>query len=351
MEMQIFNHILFDSLMPWVTTSANIRQMRDNQKKCPTQEPTTLADLVTAEAQLLQSHPALLQWISQQDQNATYAIKPLTYSTALPQYHDIATKFYQTLIDFESLRIFTGYNIISDKYQHDDDLLIYHTENALRNIKHYIKTAGSKIKEGECQFEEGTTLELTPFVLFYLKFHLITLYFSIQLINRDILDQVWEPYDFWLLELEESAKDFHAVFQVFSATQKNNHSKLTPKRLTFGFNGKKEKLSQIINLLCVHADLLKEEHSPADLLISLFLSHDIAPGETKIYLDCDNKAFKLIIVSLKPMFNDLSYNNIELSNSFLSKGGKPLTANDISKAANPKPKTSTSISRIFQQMQ
>ena len=349
MEMKIFNHMLFDSLMPWLIKTADIRPMNECLKEAAKILPETQQDLTEQESKLLTNRTSLLEWLKKQ-KLITAKLKPLNYSTALPDYTDTATKFYSTLIDAECLRIYNAMLSVSEKYKEDSDLLSYHATNALRNLKQYVFTASKEIKARKLSYNDGRIDDLTTFVLFYLKYKLIALYFSIQLVNEKSIENAFELEDFYLMELNETKADVHQIYLEQPTTNPLKEQK--GKRLSFSFTGKPEKLKAIINALCTKVYLLDENRSPADTLIQLLHAKDIKPGKVKIYLDCDNKNFRYIIDELgKRYFDNLSLINIEHSQSFYSKKGKALTSNDLSKAASSNPKAKAEIDKIFQQLQ
>jgi hypothetical protein len=349
MEMKIFNHILFDSLMPWLVKSADTSRMNECLKEAGKISPATLQDLSMQVTKLLSNKASLTTWLQKQTASSE-KLKPLSYSTDLPDYTDTPTKYYTTLIDAESQRIYNSYLAISDKYATDEDLLSYHTVNALRNLKHYIVTTSKEIRVRELEYNNGNINDLTTFVLFYLKYKLIVLYFSIQLVNKDILETAFELEDFYLMELNETKANVHQIYQEQSTVKPIKEQK--GKRLAFGFTGKPEKIKAIINALCAKVQLLDESRSPAELLIQLLQSKDIKPGKVKIYLDCDNKNFRYIIDKLSHLyFDNLSFINMEHSQSFYSKKGTLLTSNSFSKAATSNPKAKEEIDKIFQQLQ
>lgn len=348
MEMKIFNNILFDSLMPWLVKTSDVRPMNECLKEAAKLSPVTQEDLIAQVKDLLSNKASLLSWLDKQ-KSTTEKLKPLNYSTDLPDYSDTATKYFATLINVESDRIFNAFLTVSEKYKNDDDLLSYHTANALRNLKHYIITASKEIKARQLSYTEVTG-DLTSFVLFYLKYKLIALYFSVQSVASKAIESPVELEDFYLMELNETVADVNPIYREHLPSIPLKETKT--KRLNFGFTGKPEKLKAIINALCAKVHLLDESRSPADMLIHLLQSKDIKPSKVKIYLDCDNKNFRYIIDKLDSQyFDNLTLINIEHSQSFYSKGDTLLTSNSLSKAATSNPKAKEEIDKIFQQLQ
>ena len=351
MEMTIFNHILFDSLMPWLVKSYDVTMMNEKLKEAAKVKNESMPGLVNQIKCLLNDKPRLLKWVESQPSNETASLKELTFSTELPEFTDTASKFYSLLIDQESLRIYNAYLSISEKYAHDEDLLHFHTVNALRNLKHYILTASKEIKKRELSIDKESGTNLVTFVLYYVKYKLITLYFSIQLVNKHVLESIYEITDFYLMELGETKSEIHPIYYDGPKTKTADKKESASKRLSFGFIGKPDKLKSIINALCTKVELLNETQSPADMLIQLLQSKDIKPGKLKIYLDCDNKNFRHVIERLQPLFNNLSYINIEHSQSFYSKKGTLLKSNNLSKAVSYNAKAKEEIDNIFNQLQ
>ena len=335
MEMLIFNHILCDSLMPWLVRTADIQQMRDNLRQLSVQEPETLKALYSALSQLLMNKPTLSKWLHNHKYIEGEKAMTLTYSTDLPAHTDIPSKFYKSLIEYESVRIYSAYLNLSDKYQGDEDLLVYHTENTLRNIKQYIRTASKKLKESH--FECKEPLELTPFVLFYLKYRLITLYFSIQIINRDLLEPVWELHDFYLLELEETAADFHDIQYNPPPSKAPVPKKITSKSLSFGFKGDEMDLRNLITVLCNRINLLDLQVTGKETLIKVLTADDLSLSSDKIKFGCNSNLLTHVVDSLRPKLPKLTYSNIEKSGLFYTEGGIPIRQSlfSNSKSNNP----------------
>jgi hypothetical protein len=351
MEMTIFNHILFDSLMPWLVKSSDVAKMNEKLKEAVKGNTDSMPGLVLQLGNLLSDKPTLLKWVGSQPKDESEPLKVLTFSTELPEFTNTATKFYALLIDQESIRNYNAYLSISEKYAKDEVLLYFHTVNALRKLKQYILTASTEIKKRELSISTQAESDLTMFVLYYFKYNLIALYFSIQLVNKEILETVFEITDFYLIELGETKAHVHPIHYVGPQATKPVSKETASKHLSFGFNGKPDKLKSIINALCAKVELLDENRSPAELLIKLLQSKEITPGKVEIYLDCDNKNFRYIIERLKPSFSNFSYINIEHSQSFYSKKGTLLKSNNLSKAVSFNAKAKEEIDKIFNQLQ
>lgn len=351
MEMKIFNHILYGNLMPWLYDNKEIRTLIENLKQVGNKQPETERALLLQIQTLLSHKLDLVKWLKNQKADDSKSLLELYYSTELPEFTDTISKFYSIIIDKESQRIFNAYvNLINDKV---DPLIInFQTTTILRTLKRYIVASAKEIRNRGYAEIDRQQMPLIPFVLYLMKFRLITLYFSIQEVKKNVIENVTELDDFYLMELNETKKDIHPIYLEGLAEKiisKNDTGKT--KKISFGFHGNKEKLKTIINHLCIKVDLLEEEKSPADMLVALLTSKDIKPGEIQIHLDCDNKNFRYAIEKLTPYFSSLSFIKIEHSQSFYSKKGTLLKANNFSKAKSFDPKLKAAIDNIFNQMQ
>jgi len=346
MEMKVFNHILFDSLMPWLTKSADTNRMNECLKEAVKISPETLQDLTSQVNKLLSNKATLTIWLKKQTASAI-KLKPLSYSTDLPDYNDTPTKYYATLIDAESQRIYNGFLGISDKYTADEELLSYHSVNALRNLKHYIVTAAKEIKTRQLDYNNGNITDLITFVLFYLKYKLIALYFSIQLVNKNILETVFELEDFYLMELNETKADVHPI-----RTDKVE-TPLAPKSgtLTFGFKGDANKLAAIVKALNLQIDFLNTKLTSVEQFIEVLTAKDLKGIKTKIYIDCATTEFQEITVHVKKLASKFTPTNISKSKLFYTKEGTLITDNLLYTTKNKSkisPERKDQIKAIFQ---
>lgn len=353
--MKIFNQILFGNLMPWVFDPNEIELITDNIKQVANKKPATEAALLAQLTTLLSHKTDLVKWLTKQQANDSKPLTELYYSTTFPKFTTTTAKFYSIIINKETKRIFNAYlNWMGDN--EDPITFNFHTTLTLRTIKRYIIAASKDIRKRGFKDISHQEMPLIPFVLYYLKYALIALYFSIQKVKIEMLENVIDINDFYLMELNEKITDVHQIN--FEGPEEKSISKndtAKTKRLTFGFNGNKENLKSIIDQLCIHVDLLKEEKSPADMLFSLLTSKDIKPEAFKIYLNCETKVFRYILNKLKSNFLSLTLRNIDRSKSFYSKENveKPISENNLSVSGigDIKPEAKTNIDYIFKQLQ
>ena len=355
MEMKIFNHILYGNLMPWLYDNKEIRTLTENLKQVGNKQPETEGALLLQIQTLLSHKLDLVKWLKNQKADNSKPLIELYFSTQLPDFTDTISKFYSIVIDKESQRIFNAYvNLIEEKV---DPLLInFQTTTILRTLKRYIIAAANEIRNrGYAEIDLKQT-PLIPFVLYLMKFRLITLYFSIQEVKKNVLENVTELDDFYLMELNETKKDIHPIF--FEGPEEKSISRKDAgkiKKLSFGFHGNTKNLKIVVDQLCIQVGILDEDKSPADMLVHLLTSKDIKPGAFKIYLNCETKIFRFILNKFKSHFSSLTLRNVDKSKSFYSKENheKTISENNLSVSGigDIKPEAKTSIESIFKQLQ
>lgn len=350
MEIKILDSILHGELKPWKLNTSGNKRFTELVRTAKAVSPTTNAELQKQLTALLADYPTLKKWLATQATSSSTALQQLVCTIDLPACSSPLTHFYAAVITAETLRVYNSFMQQSVNWNTSIDIP-FQTGRLLNSIKVLTQQTVAELKERGFINPADEQSDSIHFALYYLKHSLIQLYFSIQKVFENNLPQVTTLEDFYSLDLEEPLSALPKLDYTITATEQNSVKKPKSKKLTFGFNGKKEKLTAVINNLCSQVELLKEEVSPADMLIKLLLSNDIKPGNAQIHLDCDNKNLRYIIEKFTPYFNSLSFINIEHSKSFYSKKGTLLKANNFSKAKSFDPKAKAAIDNIFKQMQ
>lgn len=350
MEIKILDSILHGELKPWKLNTSGNKRFTELVRTAKAVSPTTNAELQKQLTALLSDYPTLKKWLGTQATKNNTALQQLICSIDLPACSNPFTHFYAAVITAETLRVYNSFMQQSVNWNTSIDIP-FQTGRLLNSLKVLTQQTVAELKERGFINAADEQSDTIHFALYYLQLSLIQLYFSIQKVFENNLQQVTTLEDFYSLDLEEPLPALPKLDYTISATEQNPIKKPKSKKLTFGFNGKKEKLTAVINNLCSQVELLKEEVSPADMLIKLLLSNDIKPGTVQIHLDCDNKNLRYVIEKFTPYFNSLSFINIEHSKSFYSKKGTLLKANNFSKARSFDPKEKATIDNIFKQMQ
>ncbi len=332
--------------MPW-TIDLKSKTFADKIKPLGSKEPETLEDLTRQVKTILADLPDLVAWLNKTSQPSPEKLNELHFSSELPQYHNMITKYYSLLISKEILRVFNVYLSQSLKWTNRIDI-IYHTTILLRNIKSLTKQVNSELTQRG--FEDFPDDQCDPihFTLYLLKLELINLYFSIQEVQKDILEEVITLEDFYLLELNNPIS---AIRKIYPVKEKDllvgDNKPKTEHKINFGFKGKINDLKTVISQLNFKANLLKEGKTSIEELLSVLTSKNLIPGSAEVYLDCETAIFRYIVDKLKPVFSNLKLIAIENSGVFYSKNGTLITANNLSSSKIENPKLKDDINKIF----
>ncbi len=353
MEIKILNSILFKELMPWVFNTTNLKPINEKLKKIGSKEATTEAELIQQLQIIVADYPELSNWLTKQLPKATGSLKNHCFAIEFSEFTNATTKFYHKIISLETLRVYNTFCTKIQKYKNKVDI-IFHTTNALKNIK---ALAINTVKEIKAKgFVEVPTeqSELSHFVLQLLRQKLIILFFDIQELSKASLENTTSIEDFYLLDLElpknylKELKQLEDVpiEEIKSIAQSNN------KPFNFGFKGDEAKLKNLILVLCVHKNLLDQATTKQGDLLELFTTKNIADKHYNIQFGCNTNLVTYIIDCFKRTLPKLSYSNIERSGYFFTDNGTPIKGSLLSnsKSNNQLSKqTKEEIDKIFKE--
>jgi hypothetical protein len=349
MEIKILNSILFKELMPWTFDTTDIKTINDKIKKAGTKEPTSETELVQQLHILLANYPDLSKWLTKQNTNATNPLKSHCYAIDFPDYSDAVSKFYNTVISLETLRVYNAFFTKIQKYSSKVDI-VYHTTIALKNIKALTINTVKEIKERGFEETPNEYSNLTQFVLHLLRQHLTILFFDIQELSIASIDNPISFEDFYLLDLNLPKAQISELQKVEIETEKHNKVTINEK-LSFGFKGSETKLKSVINQLNVQVELLNEGKCSSEHLITILTSKTITNKMHKVYFGCETVQLRYIIDRLKDYFNNLTPTALEKSALFYTKTNKLLKAQNLYSNKIENPKNQSTIDNIINQMQ
>jgi len=333
-------------LMPW-TIDLKSKTFAEKIKEIGNKEPVSLDDLTRHVKTLVTDLPDLSAWLVKNSLVSSEKHINLYFSSELPAYHNTITKYYSLLISKEVLRVFNEYLLRSTKWTNRIDI-IFQTTSLLRNLKTLTKQVNSELAARNFNDFPEDQSDPIHFTLYQLKLQLITLYFSIQEVKKDILEEVLTLEDFYLLELNEPISSINKIYPAKDKAliESDNKPKIEHK-INFGFKGKTENLKTVITQLNLKANLLKEGKTSTDDLLSVLTSKNLIPGSAEIYLDCETAVFRDIYDQLKLLFKGFTLTAIEKSKVFYSKNGTLLTAQNLSSSKIENSKSKEEINKIF----
>jgi hypothetical protein len=188
MEIPVLESILNDNLKPWLIDTSNVKYFKEaikniNQTKCENYN------------QLHQQIIKLLgneyKYISKKINNkySSNQIKLVDnfYSIEIPNYTDAITQFYFLLISKETQRIFNSF-ILESKNWTDSNDFYFHTSQTLTSINALATNVNSEILERN--YVEKNPIDNTHYILLILKYKLITLFFDIQELFKEHLNNI-----------------------------------------------------------------------------------------------------------------------------------------------------------------
>lgn len=349
MEIKTLNSILFKELMPWTFDAKGTKAINEKIKKVGSKEPTTEAELVQQLQILLADYSDLSKWLTKQNTKGTSTLKNHCYAIDFPAYSDAVSKFYNAVINLETLRVYNAFNTKMQKYSKKVDI-VYHTTIALKNIKALTVNTVKEIKERG--FEEAPTEQssLPHFVLQLLRQHLTILFFDIQELSIASIDSPTSIEDFYLLDLNLPKAQINELQKVEIETEKAEKP-TTKEKLSFGFKGTEAKLKSTITSLVNQVELLNEQKCTAEHLVTILTSKALTIKMHKVYFGCETVQVIYIFDKLKDYFNKSIPQTIEASNLFYTKGNKLFKAQNFYSNKIDNPKNQPTIDNILKQMQ
>ena len=139
-------------------------------------------------------------------------------------------------------------------------------------------------------------------------------------------------------------------FPVETEEPKTDQAK-APAKISFGFTGDKAKLKTVIIELTRKVELLNEDRSSTDELLTILTSKDIKPAGTQIYLNCETVQFRYIIDKLKTYFTNLTPTEIHKAECFYSKKANLIKSQNLYSNKIDTPKDQSTIDNIINHLQ
>jgi hypothetical protein len=155
------------------------------------------------------------------------------------------------------------------------------------------------------------------FALIYLNKAVIALYFAIQEIHKFNLQDIYNGVDdFYMFNMADNThkpdlKITEPNIKVTSIAKSDN------KPFGFGYKGDKDKLKQLIQLLCNYHNLLDEAITKQQDFCDLLTTNNIYEKRYRIQFGCNTNLAVYVLEKLKISTPHLKPANIDKSNYFL----------------------------------
>lgn len=353
MELTIFKSIIYGDLKPWASNAVNEKFYRQNLSPSFLKPTYTISEYYKALKELHKDKPNLFK----EDGLEIYLIQPNTdmsheilyplMEVSLEEPTTSTQKFYHFLLYNETTRltdrVFKCINKEIDEIQKKEII-----QNVVKSCKDLLLRIGT-------DQESFPKTELTSYVIPQLINNVIRflketeklypqyLYDLPATINELFGELLQQPTPD--INIEKTTPVFQTVSDVLLGIDDYKFEKDT--RFSFGFNGNKDKLKSVLFLLNRDFDLLNEDKTSVEDLLSVFTSKDLQRGAPQIYIGCETLEFAYIVKKLELSFSNFKPTSIDSSNLFFSKKGNEIKRGSLYNANQREPYKKVEIDNIF----
>ena len=358
MRLQIFEHILFQSLRPWKQVSLNERDYSNFLKtKGFTIQQNSISEFKTALNSIFQKE----EFTKDSDfdlyelNNAPDRVKIISplIQIEIQKAQNTKCRFYYYLITNEVTRLSDLlYQLyIGPASQTDKTFVI---NDVLGQIKYLLKESSKELLEGNHS-------EDSIYILQTLRLSLVRILLEVEKLFSDVIKTPLttdEELYFDLLNDELPDEPIYSVTSylssIISAAEEKQleiETNLPPSnKLSFNFNGKRENLLNIIAQLNNKIELLNEDITSPEQFVEVLTSRDLNPELPKIQFNTETKQVRYVIDKLSPSFSNLTLALIANCNLFYSKIGTPISKSNLTSSKHHNPKNKAVIDEIFRSL-
>lgn len=356
MDLIIFKSIVYGELKPWASKAVNEKFYRQNMFANFMKPTPTINEYFKALKVLHKDKPNLFKedgleiYMAQPNTDISHEILHPLVEITLAEPITTTQKFYHFLLFNEATRltdrVFKSMNKDIDEIQKKEII-----QNVVKSCKDILFCIGT-------DQENFPKTELTAYVIPQLITNVIRFLIETEKLYPQYLADIPSTKNELFGELlkqpipeiniEKTTPEFQTVHNILLGIDDFKIPKNT--RLSFGFNGNTIKLKSVIQALNRNIELLNEDHTSVDNLVSVLTSRDLKIGAAQIHLGCETTQFSYIISKLEHYFSNFNPTSIEQSNLFYSKKGTVLKRNNLYKNNNKFPKEQDNIDEIIKQL-
>ena len=356
MELTIFKSIIYGELKPWSTNAINDKFYRQNLSTNFIKPTPIINEYYKALKELHKDKPNLFKddgleiYLVQPDNDISHEILYPLVEVSLEQPTTATQRFYHFLLYNEATRltdrVFKSINKEIDEIQKKEII-----QNVVKSCKDLLLRIGT-------DQDSFPNTELTEYVIHQLITNLIRFLKETELLYpqylRDLPSTKNELFGELLqqpipeISIEKTTPEFQTVHNILLGNDDYKLEKST--RLSFGYKGNTAKLKSVLLSLNRIIELVNEDHTSVDNLVSVLTSRDLKIGAPQIHLGCETTQFSYIISKLEHYFSNLNPTSIEQSNLFFSKKGTVIKRNNLYKNNNKFPKEQDRIDEIIKQL-
>jgi hypothetical protein len=356
MDLIIFKSIIYGELKPWASNAINEKFYRQNMFASFMKPTLTINEYYKALKELHKDKQSLFGkdgleiYLAQPDTEIHHEILHPLVEVSLAEHITTTQKFYHYLLYNEATRltdrVFKCMNKDIGEIQKKEII-----QNVVKSCKDLLFCIGT-----DQQYFEKT--ELTLYVVPQLIANTIRFLKETELLYpqylADLPSTKNELYGELLQQpipetaIDKTTPEFQTVKNILLGIDNYKFEKGT--RFSFGFNGDPVKLKSILVALNRNVELLNDDRTSVDELISVLTSKEIKLGASQIHIGCETTQFSYIISKLEHYFSNFNPTTIEQSNLFFSKKGTVLKRNNLYKNKNNFPKEQDNIDNIIRQL-
>lgn len=356
MELIIFKNIIYGELKPWSTNAINDKFYRQNLSPDFIRPTHTIDEYYKALKELHKDRPNLFKedgleiYLVQPDSDISHEILYPLVEMSLEQPTTATQRFYYFLLYNEATRltdrVFKSINKEINEIQKKEII-----QNVVKSCKDLLLRIGT-------DQESFPKTELTSYVIPQLTTNLVRFLKETEKLYPQFLSDLPSTKNELFSELlqqpipetdiDKTTPEFQTVHNILLGI--DNYKFEKSNRFSFGFNGKTDNLKSVLFLLNRDIELLNEDKTTIDDLLSVLTSKDLKLGAPPIHLGCETTQFSYIISKLEQHFSNFNPTTIEQSNLFFSKKGTVLKRSNLYKNKNNFPKEQSNIDDIIRQI-
>jgi hypothetical protein len=353
MELTIFKSIIYGELKPWASKAINEKYYRQNMFAGFMKPTNTINEYykelkeLHKDKQSLFGKDGLEIYLAQPDTEINHEILHPLVEISLDEPITTTQKFYHYLLYNEATRltdrVFKCMNKDIGEIQKKELI-----QNVVKSCKDLLFCIGT-----DQQYFEKT--ELTLYVVPQLITNTIRFLKETESLYpqylADLPSTKNELYGELLqqpipnLNIDKPTPEFQTVNNILFGIDNYKFEKDT--RFSFGFNSDPAKLKSVLFLLNRDFDLLNEDKTSVEDLLSVLINKDLKLGAPQIYLACETLEFAYIVKKLELSFSNFNPTSIDSSNLFFSKKGNEIKKGSLYNANQKEPYKKVEIDNIF----
>ena len=356
MELTIFKSIIYGDLKPWASDAVNEKFYRQNLSPKFIQPKQTINEYYRALKVIHKNKPNLFKedgleiYLLQADTEISHDILHPLVEIQLDEPTTATQRFYHYLLLNEATRL-------SDRVFKcvNKDIGEIQKKEIVQNVVKSCKDLLLRIGTDQDSFKQT---DLTAYVIPQLITNVIRFLKETEKLYPQFLSELPsnknELYGELLqqpipdIEIDKTTPEFETANNILLGIDDYKFEKDT--RFSFGFNGDETKLKSTLSALNIHVELLNEDKTTVEQLVSVLTSKDLKIGAPQIHLNCETTQFSYIVSKMEQHFSNFNPTTIEQSNLFYSKKGTDLKRNNLYKNKNNYPKEQGTIDDILRQL-